>query len=368
MFTICCIGVGRWGQNIARVLAHLRDQGKVDEIIICDKNRDRAKLIAERYNIERFYHDIDELLCKEDVDAFVVAVPTKFHYEIAMKLAKHGDLFIEKPIACNTREAREIIKLCEREDRILMIGHIVRYEPATRYLLYEILPKLKKNGEEVEYINAERIGPGPFNPMYTLNLGVSHDLMVHDVDIANVILGELPREVRAFARYKSNFPYEVDIVALFKYPSEVTASLHASWLVSTTLKKRNILVQTKSYFIGLDSILQKVYIERGLVRHSADEGFIGVLAAYQSKEIAEHSLLAGPANEPLLIEMNHFIDCIKHRRPPLTNGVVGYIALKCIEGALESARKGISIRLTWDEEFIDENIYSMERYMKRSFL
>ena len=357
MVTVCCIGVGRWGQNIARVLATLRDKGEIDELIICDKNLKRAKFIAEKYGIEKIYDDIDKLIKVEDIDAFTIAVPTKYHYEVAMKLVHYGDLFIEKPIASNVKEAQEIINACRSENRILMIGHIVRYEPATRYLLYELLPKLRSEGDEVVHISAERVGPGPFNPTYTLNLGVSHDLLVHDIDIANAIVNELPCEVRAIARYKEGFPYEVDIMALFKYPSGVVASLHASWLVSTTLKRRNIVIQMQNRFISLDSILQKVYIERGLVRHSADEGFIGILAAYQSKEITEHSLLAGPTNEPLLIEMNHFIDCIKRRKNPITNGVVGYIALKCIESALRSAVEKRSLEIEWDEDFVDKSVY-----------
>ena len=184
MVTVCCVGVGRWGQNIARVLTTLRDKGEIYELIICDKNLKRAKFIAEKHGIEKVYNDIDKLVKMENVDAFIIAVPTKYHYEVAMKLVHYGDLFIEKPIASNVKEAQEIINACRSESRILMIGHIVRYEPATRYLLYELLPKLRSEGDEVVHISAERVGPGPFNPTYTLNLGVSHDLLVHDIDLS----------------------------------------------------------------------------------------------------------------------------------------------------------------------------------------
>ncbi len=347
---VCCIGVGRWGRNIVRVLARLRDQGDIEDLAICDIDISRARELAKRYLVSEVYSNIDEIKHSK-YDAYIVAVPTKYHYVVVKKLLPYSHVFVEKPIATTIEEARELVLEAKKQGRILMVGHIVRFEPVVSHLL-NILSRLRSEGEEVVNIYGVRIGPGPFNPVYTLNLGVAHDLLVHDIDICNYVLNELPREVVAKTRYVSNFPYEVDIVANYTYPSGTVAQLRASWLCSQTMKRRLMEIQTMNYVITVDYMLQRVVKEKGIASYTSNSDYTSLVLSYQSKEISEERLLLGPHNEPLLVELKHFIECVKSGREPLTSGVVGYIALKCVVYALKSAEKGMRVEIPWNEDFI----------------
>ncbi len=174
------VGVGRWGYNHVRVLSEIRrmnyDEVGLEDVIVVDSNVARAQYVAELFGT-KWVSGIDELLSAH-ADAAIVAVPTVYHYTVAIRLLPHMDVMVEKPIAASLEEAEVMGKLAEREGRLLAVGHIERFNPVVPALK----DRLQSETEKVVSISAQRVGPGPPGG-YTLNLGAAHDLLLNDIDV-----------------------------------------------------------------------------------------------------------------------------------------------------------------------------------------
>ncbi len=350
---ICVVGVGRWGRNHVRVLSELLDKGLVDELVVCDKNAAAARRAAEAFKADAFYDDPAEMVSKEHPDGIIVAVPTLYHYRVATQLLPHADLLVEKPIAATLEEAKSLILEASTHGRIIMVGHIERFNQGLASLKEEV-EDMVKSGDEIVYINAQRVGPGPARGR-SLNLGVAHDLMVHDLDAIYYLLGCLTNRVVAVAKRVPWFEHEVEVDALYTFDNgaETVASLRASYVSSPTFKKRKIIVQTLSANITFDYILQSYTVERGVTEHRLSTSFMEVISAYSAEDVKTRRLLFKRENEPLLLEDKHFIDVLRGRADPLVTGVDGYIALKNAVKALESSAKGRAVEIIWDEPFVE---------------
>jgi len=354
---VAVVGVGRWGKNHVRVLKHLENEGHLDEVIICDINKDLARKIAREYGIKKYYYDVREMISKDPVDGAIVSVPTLYHYKVAVNLLPKADLLIEKPITAELNEAATLIKLCEEYGRNILVGHIERFNQGL-ISLKEDLKKLKKLGDDIVYISAQRVGPGPARGK-SLNLGVAHDLMVHDIDIISFILESFTKSVYASAKYTPEFQYEVEVNALFTFDNgaETIASLRASYRSHPTFKKRLLLIQTYQASVSFDYILQSYTVEKGVMEHRLSKDFMDLITAYRAEDIRVRRLLFKRENEPLLLEDKHFIEVIRGKKEPFISAIDGYVALKNILMALKSASKKAEIEIKWDEPFIDPSTY-----------
>jgi len=335
---IAVIGVGRWGRNHVRVLSSLQGDA-VNRLIVVDVDPSRAKEIASLYGADAYYDNVEDLVSREkDLDAAVVTVPTVHHYSVVKSLIERCDVFVEKPLAETPEQGYDLLKAAFRSDRILMVGHIERFNPIVRVAENVV----RTGGLRVLSFTAERLGPGPAGN-YTLNLGVGHDLLVHDVDIANLFFGDLPRRVYAVAFHTQNFPYEVEVQAMFEYPGARTAQLTASWRTAPNYKRRSFSLRTESSVITVNYILRRIIIDNGIegfqaenLKTSLHKETIGIELSYQQEE-------------PLKLELLDFLDSVKRRRKPSVSVLEGYIALKCVAKALESAKKGSPIEISWEE-------------------
>ncbi len=341
---LAVIGVGRWGINHVRVLTQLRDSGEgVEEVIVVDRDRGRARYVAERFRADSFLDDLSQLLSRQ-VDAAVVSVPTIYHYDVSRRLIPYMDLLIEKPLASKLEEGLEIVRLAEKYDRVVSVGHIERYNP----VVMAVKDKLAELNERVIQVVGQRIGPGPVGKK-TGNLGVAHDLLVHDVDIVNLLLNELPTKVFAITHKEPSFPYEVDIQTIYGYPSGAQAYLRASWRAGPTLKKRAMVLQTRTTVLTFDYISQEIAIERGLSEHRSSGEYMDIVSSYKARRCERISLVARREHEPLLLELKDFVKSVERRKRPLVDVKDGYVALKCVLHALKSAELNRPVEITWDD-------------------
>ena len=149
---VAVVGVGYWGMNLVRVF---RELGVL--AAVCDFSPVRLKAIAEAYPDIRL-DSLEAILKDPSVDGIVIATPAETHYEIACKALLAGkDVFCEKPITLHCKDAEDLIALAARQDRLLMVGHLLEYHPAiTR------LEQLIEHGElgRVEYIYSNRLNLG----------------------------------------------------------------------------------------------------------------------------------------------------------------------------------------------------------------
>ncbi|MCS7138857.1 MAG: Gfo/Idh/MocA family oxidoreductase [Crenarchaeota archaeon] len=341
---VAVVGVGRWGVNHVRVLNDIRKlqlEGiELEEVYLFDTDNARAKHVALLYN-GRWLGDLRELVSTK-IDAAIVSVPTIYHYSVSMKLLPHMDLLVEKPIAAKLTEAEEMGRLAEREDRLLAVGHVERFNPVVPALK----DRLQNEKGGVVYVSAQRVGPGPPSG-YTLNLGVAHDLLIHDVDVACYLLDSLPTRVIARASWDQEYGIETDITAIFSFEEkDVIGNFRASWRTSPNLKKRMISIQLKDKILEADYIIQNITLEKGLMEHKSRGEYSELISAYTSRTRESLSLL-GIRREPLLLEDLHFLRCIMKNEKPINSWEEGFKALKCILSAIDSAKKGSIINIEW---------------------
>ena len=329
------VGVGRWGRNHVRVLASLREM--VSRIVVVDVDAKRARSIAEMFNIDSYYASLDELLLHEkDLDAVIVAVPTVHHFEVASRALEYADVLVEKPLAATLEEGYELIDRAARYGRKLAVGHIERFNP-----IVEAAHHLVK-GKEILSIDAKRLGPGPARD-YTLNLGVAHDLLVHDVDISNMFMERFPTSVFAYKFLSKGFPYEVELAAFFNYPEGRFASLIASWRTSPSYKHRSLTIRTHDSVLRVDYILRRIIVDKGVEQIPRDELATSV---FSEQSLIEISYLQ---EEPLKAEIRDFLEAVKRNKRPKVDGLLGYAALKCILKALEASEKLRPVEIDWGD-------------------
>ncbi len=335
---VALIGVGRWGKNHARVLSSLKGL-IIGSLVIVDSNRSRAKLVAEKYGADSYYSSVEDLVkYGKNLDAAIIAVPTLYHYRIASQLINYYDLFIEKPLAANLEEGLSLLESSVSNGRTVAVGHIERFNPIVNVAL-QIAGSL---GEILE-VSATRLGPGPARN-YTLNLGVAHDLLVHDVDISVLFLGKKPRKVFSFTFYSENYPYETEILANYMFEGGAYASLLASWRTTPNYKHRSLSIRFDNAVITVDYILRRIIINRGIKQYDLQSPIKA--AIYREEHGIEISYLQ---EEPLKLELLDFLNSVQYSKKPRVSILDGYIALKCIIKALEAAEKERMIDIFWDE-------------------
>ncbi len=348
---VAVVGVGRWGVNHVRVLSQLKQEGyafgteAIEELVVVDKDWARARSVASRYRADAFFSDLAEALAY-GVEAVVVAVPTIYHCDVALKALEKAHVLVEKPIASSVEEAAKLIKKAEREGRVLAVGHIERFNPAVSMLQEE----LSRVNDHIVYVRGERVGPGPPSRSAE-NLGVAHDLLIHDVDISLMLIGDMPREVQAITIGTRDFPYEVEITSIFTFNDGVVANLRASWRSEANFKRRVLEVQTTKKTLAIDYIACYLRVEEGLAVHRNLGNFLELVAAYQSRRVYEVRAVRRGL-EPLRAELINFLESAAKGSKPAVTGVDGLRALLCVVSALNAAKRGRRVEVPRVEDVL----------------
>lgn len=356
MKTIAIVGLGKWGKNHVRNVARLHSESFCDKVVICDADKDRLKQIGDLNGIpeENRYDNLDLMLEKENLSGAILAIPTKIHKKIALKILEHCDLLCEKPLAPTVEECNEISKKAKEHNRIIQVGHLERYNPVVVTL--KTFLEEAQTEDKIMHLTGRRVGPGPMkldgknlDPNY---LGCGHDFMVHDIDVVNGLLGKIPKRVSATACYIDDFPYEVELFAIFEYEgfkghetNPILFDCRATWRAYPNLKRRKLIVQTTKDVMTLDFILQSIISEKGLAQHSLSNSFSEYLGAYRATEVTNHYLATGKDQEPLYLEDKDFLGCIDSRKKPLVSDIEGTNAVKCIEAAIKAAKSGKAVEI-----------------------
>ncbi|HDH06967.1 MAG TPA: hypothetical protein ENF87_01220 [Thermoproteales archaeon] len=171
------------------------------------------------------------------------------------------------------------------------------------------------------------------------------------MDVAFYLLGVLPVKVWAQALWGEE-KYEDEVNTIFAFPKDKIGIFVASR--RALMKRRTLRIQLSQSMLLVDYILQTLTVMEGVHPTRPPLDYLGVLASYQAVHYYEKRTLRGEENEPLLLEDKHFIETVKHGKTPLVNEVDGYISIKCIEAVLKSAREGVPVELTWEEDFVCE--------------
>ncbi|MCC6265221.1 MAG: Gfo/Idh/MocA family oxidoreductase [Bryobacterales bacterium] len=297
---VAVIGAGSFGQNHLRVLTEIPG---VRLAGLFDASPARAAEMGAQFQCPVF-PSLEE--AAGAAQAAIVAVPTVFHAEVAGALLRRGlDVLIEKPIASSVEEARTLIELASRHQRILQVGHLERYNPALLALRKEITLPL--------FFEIHRMSL--FTPR-SLDIDVVLDLMIHDLDIVLSAVGESPEEIRASGIQILSGKVDIANVRL-AFPGGCVANLTAS-RVSTDKVRKLRLFQPYQYF-SVD------YTRREGVVFEVDR---------QDRRIGFRQLDVQPG-EPLRLEVEDFVQCVRERRTPMVDGEAACRALKVAHEILD---------------------------------
>lgn len=298
------IGVGEMGINHARVYSQLPD---VKLIAVCDIDKRRASSIARSYQCKP-YVDYNDLLNK-NLDAVSIVAPTTFHSEIALAAIEKGiSVLVEKPITDTLEKADEMIRAARKNGVELMVGHIERFNPAVIKLKEMISQGILG---DIISISAKRVGP--YNPRIR-DVGIILDLGSHDIDIIAYLYGKNTKQVYASAgSVFHNHEDNAIIVLSFNRGSGV---IETNWLTPHKLRKLNV--------IGSEGIAEVDYIDMTL--------------KISNKEWVREVKIEKV--EPLKLELQHFVNCVRLNEEPLVSGEDGKHTLQVALAALESVRTG----------------------------
>lgn len=310
---IAVIGCGYWGKNLVRNFEQL---GALD--MVCDAtDAGRAKAAELAPNAKVTSHVEDVL--SSDVPAVAIATPAETHFQIVEAALKAGkDVFVEKPLALTFAEGNELVKLAKDRERILAVGHVLEYHPGILKLR-----GLIDAGElgKIRYIYSNRLSLGKIRR----EENILWSFAPHDVAIILRLTGALPFQVNASGgSYVTPNIADVTITNLL-FDNGVRAHIFVSWL--HPFKEQRLVVVGEKKMASFDDVNkelilydQRVDIEKGQPVPVKGEG----------------ELVPFEANEPLKLECQAFLDAVKTRKPPLTDGVSGVAVLKVLQAAQRS--------------------------------
>jgi UDP-N-acetylglucosamine 3-dehydrogenase len=324
MIRVAVIGVGSMGKNHARVYNELP---QAELVAVADSNDAIAQSAGALYGVIA-YSDYRKMLEKEKPEAVSIAVPTALHLEVALDALRAGvHILVEKPIAATLEQGEEIIAEAHRHDRCLMVGHIVRFNPA--------LQELKKRldaGElgRVFQIFCRRAGPFPAR---IRDVGVVVDLAPHDIDIMRFLTGMDPQRIYAEIEQRIHTEHEDLLFALLRFPDHITAAMEINWLTPTKIREVSVLGERGLFRV--DDLTQDLYYyENAQVPNDLWQG-LKVVKGVSEGVMTRFAL---QRFEPLKAELRAFLEAVSGKADVPVTGKDGLMALGLALKLVESGR------------------------------
>jgi predicted dehydrogenase len=331
MVNVGIIGVGYWGSNLVRAFNNIEDAAIV---AVAERKPGRQQFVRKRYPHIRVHEDETELLNDPKIDAVIVATPVPTHYSIARRVLEAGKhAFVEKPLAYTNQEAESLREMADRFGLVLAVGHVYQFSPAVTWLS----ARIAAGGlGKIFHIDSTRINLGPPNS----EVNVLWDLAPHDLSIILHFMraAGLSTQVRNLQVMGDRFisKTHVDLVHVFiEFESGMSAHVHVSWVASN--KVRVLQVSSERGSVVFDDIQPvekiKVYSEAIDNRIGADDSGSQNLS-YRPGDIFIPTL---PRDEPLSLECNHFIECVKSGATPINGSAIGVEVVSLLERISQEA-------------------------------
>jgi predicted dehydrogenase len=339
MIRIGIIGYGYWGPNLLRNFSELPGAAAV---AVADLDSNKLALVQRRYPAVKVTTNFQELMSDPEIDAIAIATPVSTHFELGMAALKAGKhLWIEKPVAETSLQARKLTEEAEKRKRVLFVDHTFVYTGAVRKM-----GEIVKSGDlgSVYYYDSVRVNLG----LFQRDVNVVSDLAVHDFSILDYLLGEHPTAVSASgAHHFPGTPENLAYITLF-YDSGTIAHVNVSWLAP--VKVRQILLGGSKQMIIYDDVepSEKIKVYDKGVSFTDDPKQIHELrVGYRTGDMWAPKL---DMAEALHTGGKHFVQCIEQAKAPLTDGRLGLRVVELIEAATSSMRgKGETVYIQRQE-------------------
>lgn len=330
------VGLGYWGPNHARNLNSLSD---CSLRAICDQDTRRLAHLKNLYPQVECYSSCDEMLERSKLDAVVIATAVKSHFSLTEKALKAGlHVLVEKPMARSTAECDQLIDLAASQNKVLMVGHTFLYSAHVRKIK-EIVDKGDLG--DIQYISSRRLNLGLFQK----DINVTWDLAPHDLSIILYIIGEMPLSVNCCGKaHVSRGVEDVTNMSLV-FRKDRLATVHNSWLDPRKVREMTIVGTRRMVVYDDVAPLEKIRIYDSRVEVPPHyDTFAEFQYAYHYGDMYVPYV---KQEEPLKVECQHFVDCIRDHTTPLSDGEQGRQLVSVLEAASSSLeRNGAAVTLS----------------------
>ena len=294
------------GLNHARLYKQIKNATLV---AICDSNAKRARAVSRILRV-RSYTSTTSMLEKEKLDAVSVAVPTRDHYKTAAEAIRRGvSVLVEKPLTEDVQSARRLIDLAREKKVVLMVGHLLRFNPAINAM------KTTLGRRTIGRVIAACITRIGARPERSKNVGVIQDLAVHDFDLARYLFESEVEDFRVHTKLTENRSFE-------------------DYSLITMRMKNGVLVTSENVWSRTGSFSQRSARVIGTKGVAVADLSPPKLTLYTKKGASE-PILTG---DTLQLELEHFLSCVRNRQKPRASGLDGLIAVQLVRRALELGR------------------------------
>ena len=319
--SVAVVGLGYWGPNLARNFASFPG---ADLRWCCDESAAARERLAGRFPGTRFTADLDDLLADPRLDAVVLATPVPTHAALAVRVLEAGKhCFVEKPLAQSVADAERAVDAARAADRVLMVGHLLQYHPGVNKL-----KEIAGSGElgDIHYIYGNRLNLGVLradeNALWSLG--------AHDVSVLLHLAGEEPYDMEARGESYMREGIEDVVFCFLRFPSGLAAHLHLSWLDPHKERRFTVVGSRKmATFDDMDPERKVTVYDKGFDQRADTYGeYITRSGDIWSPRV--------PNDEPLGLECEHFLHCVRTGRTPISDGDSGLRVVRVLEGLQRS--------------------------------
>jgi predicted dehydrogenase len=313
MLNVAQIGVGYWGPNLLRNLVVNKE---CTVKVVADLAKERREYVKSLYPGIEVTCDVEKIMEDPSIHAVVIATPAQTHFDLTIQVLEHRKhVLVEKPMAMTVTEVDHIAELSQTHNLVAMAGHTFLYNPAVRYL-----KKFIDSGEvgDIRYIYSQRLNLGRIRS----DVDALWNLAPHDVSIIQYFLNN-PKPLavtRNGMDYVQNGIEDVVFMHIL-YPEKIMAHIHVSWLDPSKIRRMTV-VGSKKMMVYDDIADNKIAIyDKGIERIAV----LGDKMDFDRLDFGKFNHRSGDVllpkiefEEPLKIEIAHFLNCIQHGTPCLS--------------------------------------------------
>ena len=327
------VGCGYWGPNLIRNFYNLPD---CNLKAICDLDIQRLNHLKSLYNKVDISTQFQEFVARPDIEALVIATSATTHFMMAKEALLAGKhVFIEKPMATSAAECDELVELAAKRGLTLMVGHTFLYSAPVRRI-----KDIIDSGDigEIRYINARRLNLG----LFQRNINVTWDLAPHDISIILYVTGLLPQSVNCQGNSHVTKGVEDVTNMSMNFERGMFATLQNSWLDPRKVREMTIVGSRRMIVYDDVQPLEKVRIYDTRVETLPHYDTFGEF--HFAYHYGDSYIPYIKQEEPLKVECQHFLECIRKGNKPLTDGIHGSNVVRVLEACSRSLKqKGASV-------------------------
>jgi predicted dehydrogenase len=320
------VGAGNWGKNLARNF-HLLDGAHL--AYVCDVNEATRSAMGSLYPEATITSSYDAVLASAAVECVVLAIDAPLHYKFARAALNAGKhVYVEKPLTLRSAEALELVELADSVGRKLMVGHLLEYHPAVNFVR--------------DMIRKGEVGDAHYLYFQRLNLGIVRkeenawwSLAPHDISMACYFFDAKPLSVSASGQSYLQSGIEDVVFATLKFDDGRMAHIHVSWLDPHKMRKVTLVGSQRMVVFDDMEGAEKIRIyDKGAEIGGQD------YSAPITLRTGDIVIPRVPGGEPLRVECQHFLDCIRNDQTPRSDGRDGLRVVEVLEAGSESLKQG----------------------------